>query len=74
MVIQWKFLFFCLNLQSSKKKKKQENNYFLYDKKINTSAYIHTCMAQPLERLDVYTRIGTHLCVCMYIYWRCCFV
>lgn len=66
--------FLLFKLAELKKKKIQENNYFLYDKKINTSAYIHTCMAQPSARLDVYTRIGTHLCVCMYIYWRCCFV
>jgi len=56
------------------KKKILENNYFLYDKKINTSSCSRTCIPGPSARLDVYRHIATHLCVGMYIYWRCCFV
>lgn len=67
------FLLFKL-AELKKKKKILENNYFLYDKKINTSTYSRTCTPRPSARLDVYTHIGTHLCVGMYIYWRCCFV
>lgn len=50
-------------------KKILENNYFLYDKKVNNSTYSHRCILQPLARLDVYTHIGTHICV-----WGCTFI
>lgn len=66
-------LFKLVELQKKKKTQpKLENNYVLYDKKLNT--YSSTCTPGSPVRLDVYTDIVTHLCVGMYIYWRCCFV